>query len=199
MNRFVTAVPFLLFLANTLNLKAGDTNLAICRVVSHSSSADQNHCGHLVVDGSEKTYWESKPGNNNSVTIDLGASRPIHAVIIHWGANFGTEYHVIALQSNEGDGRDISGAREGKGGVERVDFAEINARFIRIDVPLVHDPIRGCVISEVEVMGTGEDRFQASATHALTGDSLSLNKKIWRIQNARFVADKPEDIAGCGI
>lgn len=198
MNRFIRTVLLPFFLAVAPGLKAGDTNLALYRVVWHSSSADQNQCGHLVVDGSEKTYWESKPGNNHFITIDLGASHPVRQVILHWGANYGTGYHVLAMESEKGEGRDLSGPVHGDGGVDSINFPETNARFIKIDVTDVKDPIRGCVITEVEILGQGEDRFHPSTTEVLSNDRLSLNKKIWRIRNALFVTDKPQDISAAG-
>jgi hypothetical protein len=164
-------------------------------VVYNSSSAEQNHCGHLVVDGSDKTYWESKPGNDNFITIDLSASDKLHKVIIHWGANYGTEYRVLALQSNNDIGTEIFSTTQGDGGIVSIDPLEIEAQFIKIYVSKVKDPIRGCVITEVEIMGDGKDRFIPSTVTALDDGKLSLNKKIWRIQNAMFVQDNPETIA----
>ncbi len=187
-----------LFLANAINLKASDTNLAKYRVVYHSSSAEQNHCGHLVVDGSDRTYWESQPGKDNFITIDLGASHAIHKAIIHWGANFGTEFQVVALKSLESNGKKIFSSMQGDGGVDSIEFPSTEARFVKLDVSNVKDPIRGCVITEVELMGEGEDRFVPSVITALSDDNLSLNKNIWRIQNTMFIEDKPGDIASAG-
>ncbi|MDD4189888.1 MAG: hypothetical protein PHI28_01035 [Mangrovibacterium sp.] len=50
MSKFLKAIFLFFIFTHTVNVKAGDKNLAQYRVVFHSSSADQNHCGHLVVD-----------------------------------------------------------------------------------------------------------------------------------------------------
>jgi hypothetical protein len=188
------AVLSLAGISQTKPKEQSDTNLAIYRVVYHSSSAEQNHCGHLVVDGSDKTYWESQPGTDNFITIDLGASHTIHKAIIRWRANFGTEYQVIALHSAESDGTKIFSTLLGDGGVDSIDFPAIETRFIKVNISNVKDPIRGSVI----IMGKGEDRFVPSEITALSEDDLSLNKNIWRIQNTMFVEDKSANIAGTG-
>ncbi len=195
MKLVIKALILFFLLGKTSSLTAADINLAKYRVVFHSSSAEQDHCGHLVVDGSEKTYWESRPGNDNFITIDLGASHNIHKVIIHWGANYGTEYQVIAFQSDDDVKTEIFSTKQGNGGTDSIDFHILASRFVKIDVSKVKAPIRGCVITEVEIMGEGKDRFDHSTVTTLSDGNLSLNKKIWRIQNAMFVQDKPDAIA----
>lgn len=200
MKIFINTIILCLLLGKAYGLTSGDINLAKYRVVYQSSSAEQDHCGHLVVDGSEKTYWESKPGNDNFITIDLGAAHKINKVIIHWGANYGTEYKVTGLNSDadEDEVTGIFSTRQGNGGEDSFDFKVPDTRFVKIEVYKVEDPIRGCVINEVEIMGEGRDRFVPSAVIALSDGNLSLSKKIWRIRNALFVQDKPEAISDPG-
>ena len=54
MNKLLKAIFLFSIFTYTVNVKAGDKNLAKYRVVFHSSSAGQNHCGHLVADGSKQ-------------------------------------------------------------------------------------------------------------------------------------------------
>ena len=195
MSKFLKAIFLFSIFTYTVNVKAGDKNLAQYRVVFHSSSADQNHCGHLVVDGNEQTYWESKPGGSNSIKIDLSKSRKIHQIIIHWGENYGTEYVVTAYPREDSENVVLYSTQKGTGGKETIDCNLNDARFFKIDVSKVKDPIRGCVINEVEIMGEGEDHFMPSTITTLSENNLSLNLKIWRIQNASFIKDEPKIIA----
>ena len=198
MNKLLKAVFLFFIFTHTVNVKAGDKNLAKYRVVFHSSSTDQNHCGHLVADGNKQTYWESKPGKENSIKIDLAGFRSVHQIRIHWGKNYGTEYEIAAYEKEGSEEKIIFSVQDGKGETEIFDGDFSGIRFIRIDIAKVQDPIRGCVINEVEVMGQDDDRFVPPSVTQLSGDKLSLNQHIWRIQNASFIEDKPEHIAGSG-
>lgn len=198
MSKFLKAIFLFFIFTHTVNVKAGDKNLAQYRVVFHSSSADQNHCGHLVVDGSKQTYWESKPGKNNSINIDLVSPRKINRIIIHWGENYGAEYDVTAYEQEGAEGKTVFSIQDGKGETEMFDCNLSPVRFVKITVAKVEDPIRGCVINEVEIMGQGDDRFVPSSVTQLSENKLSLNQHIWRVQNASFIEDNPEFISGSG-
>ena len=178
--------------------RANEKNLAKYRVVIHSSSSDANHCGHLVVDGSLETFWESQPGNHHRLTIDLGSSQTISKVVIWWGTNYGTEYQLTASSKNNLPGATILSISDGKGGSETITCAKQKAQIIQLDISKVKNPIQGCVIKEIEVFGEGSERFVPSGITQLSANKLTLNGKMWRIQNAMFVNDKPQDIAKPG-
>lgn len=177
---------------------ASSRNLAMYRIVFHSSSLDANHCGHLVVDGSQKTYWESQPGNNQWITIDLNSLQTINKVVIHWGTNFGSTFKVTALTKNGTNGKEIFSTLEGKGGISTIYCPGIKTQVVKLDISKVADPTRGCVINEIEVFGEGPERFEPSTVMKLSVNHLSLKGKQWRIQNAMFVNDRPQDIAKPG-
>ena len=97
-------LPFAFFLILTSHGYAADKNLAKYRIVSHSSSADANHCGHLVVDGSLDTYWEGyRWDKNQSLVVDLGSPRVINQLVIHWGSNYATSYSISLLVEKKGE------------------------------------------------------------------------------------------------
>jgi len=179
----------------TGHAEAADANLAKLRSVTHSSSGDANQCGHLVVDGSLKTYWESEPGGKPWIEIDLGSSQEFHKIVIHWGENFGVEYAVTLSDKEYVTGEEIYNTSKGAGGNTVISCPDKIKRFVRIDVSRVKDPIRGCVINEVEVIGEGEKRFVPSKVVRLAASKLTLDGNIWRIQNAMFVTAKPQEIS----
>ena len=182
-----------MFCLNT-NLKAENVNLAKYRIVTHSSSADVNQCGHLVVDGSLNTYWESRPGDPQWLIIDLGKIHKINQVIIHWGENFATNYNVSLLPDHQDKGSELFTEENGEGGITTIK-CDNSATIVKLDISKVKDAIRGCVINEIEVLGEANVRFLGSKPVTLSMQNLSLNGNSWRIQNAGFVTDKPEVVA----
>ena len=178
---------------------AGYQNVALYRIVTHSSSVDVNKCGHLVVDGSLDTYWESQPGKKDWLIIDLGSKKKINKVVINWGYNYGTEYRV-SLLNNPNDENQVQTFTQtnGKGNVETVEFKDTEVRFVRLEINKVLEQIRGSVIQEIEVFGDAEERFIPSKSKSLSLNNLSLNGTDWRVQNQLFVKDKPEVISAQG-
>lgn len=189
---------FLFFIIFSINANANDINLAKYRIVTHSSSSDANHSGHLVVDGSLNTYWESnKRDKNKNLLIDLGSSQELDQLIIHWGSNYATSYSISVL-NDEGEHTEIFKTIEGVGGDKMIDIKRTKARYIQLKISKVVNPFRGCVINEVEVLGEGPNRFLPSQATMLSANNLSLNGDMWRVQNAMFVNDKAEVVSSLG-
>ena len=62
-----------------------ETNIAKYRIVTHSSSIDQNQTGHLVVDENSNTYWEAHYKDEaQSLLIDLDSQQDIKSLNIEW-------------------------------------------------------------------------------------------------------------------
>ncbi|MFH0758922.1 MAG: discoidin domain-containing protein [Bacteroidota bacterium] len=178
---------------------AGDQNLAGYRIVSHSSSIDANQCGHLVVDGSPDTYWESSNASQNQwLLIDLGTIRTIDHLVIHWGENHATSFTLSLLSISNEPGEQVYITDSGTGGDQYLDCRGLEARFLRLDISKVKDPIRGCVIKEMIASGEGPDRFTPSEVATLSANNLSLDGDIWHIQSSMFVRDHPGDISSAG-
>lgn len=109
---------FLLVIINNAN--AVENNLAKYRVTFHSSSVDVNQCGHLVVDGSLSTYWESVPGKSHWLTIDLGSEQTISKIVVHWGDNYATGFKTTILKSNNDNGTLLYTGNDARGGVTTI-------------------------------------------------------------------------------
>ncbi len=187
----------ILFNLFAVSLRANDVNIAKYRIVNQSSSADANHCGHLVTDGSLDTYWESQPGDSQWLTINLKSLHKIKKVTIYWGENYATDY-TISCSSNINSSESIiyKGQNESEL-IKTIDCNNITAAIVRIDIYNVRDRIRGCNIKEIQVTGDDDGRFIPSCPVHLSG--LSLDGNIWRIQNASFINDNPGDISKPGF
>jgi archaellum component FlaF (FlaF/FlaG flagellin family) len=183
-----------------LSVQAQEFNFAKYRVVTQSSSSDQNHCGHLVVDGSAKTYWESAVGKTSSIIIDLASQRKITKIKVLWGTNYGTKYKVYISESKLKGFEEVYSTSNGSGNIETIPLLADKTLLVKIEVLETKDHGQGCIIREVEVMGDcGSDaRFIASQPQQLTSHKLSLNGNGWKIQNSLFIHDNPDQISKTG-
>lgn len=115
---------------------AEDTNLARNRIVSHSSSCDVNQCGHLVVDGSMDTYWESLISRKSTgpfsewLLIDLGSPQLVNKVHIYWGSNYATKYKIFLSSQNGKKGKEIYSNSDGNGSDPNISTAGITTQSI---------------------------------------------------------------------
>lgn len=186
----IVFIVILLLYSCPNSLSAAQINLAHYRIVRHSSSIDVNQCGHLVVDGSLDSYWESQPGGRQWLTISLGERHHIDEIVIHWGENYAVNFSVFTLMNDQDGENKIHTEINGIGGISRIN-CNATASLIKLDITKVKNEIRGCVIKEVEIMGAGQERFLPSKPTSLSLQDLSLNGNNWRVQNASFVADEP--------
>ncbi len=177
--------------------QAQEENIAKYRVATHSSSIDVNQCGHLAVDGDRESYWEAKHNDKDQwILIDLGDVFEPQGIIIDWGANHATRYEVLAMSELDSSGRVIYQNEQGEGGREQIEIAEGGAfRYLKIKAIEVLEPIRGCTINEVEVLGEPQGRFTESSTFNISAEELSLNGSHWRVQSAAFVSEEPQEVA----
>lgn len=185
----------LLFILSGLNckIKAVDHNLAKYRIVYHSSSIDQNKSGHLVVDGSRETFWESERGNPQSLTIYLGSVQKINKIVIHWGTNYATEFKITLLDKEKEKG--VFSNYRITDGLTSINCQGSDAGIVRLDITGVVDTANGCTIREVQIFGDFQERFIPSSATSLSMENLSLNGNTWRVQNSMFIKDKPETIS----
>lgn len=181
---------------------AQSDNLALYRVVSHSSAYDANQCGHLVVDGSADTYWESfwdrkQPDQAQWLEIALDDAPTLQGVVIHWGANFAKSYTLYGM--TEGNWQELYQTKEGAGGSESISLDGVQVTALKLSAQDFIDPFRGCIINELEVTGKGENRFKPSQALKLSASQTSINGNLWRVQNEKFVTATPEAIAAASF
>jgi len=187
---------YLLIFAICISLSgfSQETNIAKYRIVTHSSSVNQNQTGHLVVDGDSNTYWEAHYNDEEqSLLIDLDSQQNINTLKIEWGVNYATAYKISLLTDSTSN--EIFSTNQGKGGEQIIDVKGKSARFIKINISKVNDGIRGCTINEIEVLGNDTGRFKPSEVYKLSNENLSLNGSMWRVQNASLLKDNVQEIS----
>lgn len=196
-NIFSTLCLTLLLGATSIDGYANSPNIAKYRVVTHSSSANPHQCGHLVVDGSTETYWEAGEKDKDQwLLIDLAESNSVDGVTIDWGKNYAIGYSVSLLGDDaNGSATEVYSTTNGEGGVQEISFKSQKARYVKIEIDSVVEPIRGCVINEVEVSGVAPERFLPSSINEIEVANLSLNGSTWRVQNAMFVGDDSQAVS----
>ncbi|MFE5324342.1 discoidin domain-containing protein [Paenibacillus sp. NPDC056579] len=114
------------------------TNLALNRTYSASSTWSLTYSADKAFDGSMGTRWSAASGStsNQWVTIDFGATIPFDRAVIK-EATFQRVTSYKLQSSNDGTTfTDIAGtAGTTIGASKTIDFAETNARYLRVLIP----------------------------------------------------------------
>ncbi len=185
-----------------------------------------------ITDGDEKSFWKSNPyldshftGESDNahpqwVVIDLGATRPINSIRIHWGAPFAKQHRVEYWSGSDPmhlhvDQKDAwrpfpSGEmKQGSGGDESVRLCAkaLQVRFVRVvmsrssqtSVQISND-IRdrvGFSIREIELGNiNGHNRFHDHIRHAAdryqqTGIYVSSTDPWHRAEDIDYKIEQP--------
>jgi len=120
----------------------------VAQASSHATGSEAS----LALDGNRASAWRSDPsaGAEQSVTVDLGATREFGGLILRWApAAFASRYDV---QFSD-DGRDwvtVRSVRDGHGGPDAMALPDAEARFVRL--ALHAGPGRGYGLQEIEIM-----------------------------------------------
>lgn len=198
-NNFIK-VTFLTILLGLCRFSfAQKDNLALYRAVTHSSAYDANQCGHLVVDASLDTYWESfwdrkDPDQTQWLEMALDGATLLNEVVIRWGANFAKSYTIFGL-TEDNNWQELYQTGEGTGGSESITLDGVQVAALKVAVHDFSDPFRGCIIKELEVYGQAENRFRPAQSLKLSAAQTSINGNKWRVQNASLVKEAAEAIA----
>lgn len=105
-------------------------NLAAGKAVS-ATGAQSGHPASHAVDGNPTTRWASEWQDDQSITVDLGATRRVARVRLDWEAAFGTAYRI----ETSTDGRtwkQVHSTSTGNGGIDNVTFQATDARYVRM-------------------------------------------------------------------
>ncbi len=177
-------------------------NLALNRAAYQSDSIDDDHTAHLATDGSTETFWESKPGGNSWVAVDLGEPCSFSRLVLRWGKSYATGFRLQS--SNDGlhpkSWQDVLVSTNTTGGTQEISVPTTTARQVRLLVTGCSERNRGCVLSEIEIYGERKRRPAPAPQPAPRADnSVVLTGGNWKLQNAMFVQDTPEQIAGAGF
>jgi hypothetical protein len=214
-------------LAEPINLSYG------YRLPRRGNTIDQaNDDGYSrIADGDEQSFWKSnpyldshftgEPGNAHPqwVVIDLGATKPVNCVRIHWSAPFAQQYRVEYWTGNDpmhlhADRKDEwrpfpNGAvNHGSGGDEfvRLCAKALPVRFVRVVMsqssrtsPQNSNDIRdrlGFAIREIELGNIDHDRVHdyirhAAARHSQTVIYVSSTDPWHRVEDIDYKTEQP--------
>ena len=175
----------------------GLVNLACQRAAYQSGAIDDNQTAHLATDGSERTFWESRPEAGQWIAVDLGWPAKIAQVKLHWGAGYPTAYRLEVSDDTvpASHWRTVYQTEEGTGGIEEIALGGASARLVRMFATTYANK-RGCVLREFEVLGPAGPPPPAPAPFALRDDgALVMSGGPWRLQNAMFVEAAPATIS----
>jgi Glycosyl hydrolase 2 galactose-binding domain-like/Exo-beta-D-glucosaminidase Ig-fold domain/NedA-like, galactose-binding domain/Glycosyl hydrolases family 2 len=171
---------------------AGHFDVARNRLAYQSSAADDNHTAHLVTDGSTQTWWESAPGGEQWISIDLGDLFPIDRITIHW-CHAHAQAYQLQISSSDSDHAQWTTAYEttqGTGGVEQVPLDAVSARKIRLLAATA--PGKNIAISEFQVWSTESRPSPHNPIQTVTSSGALLTDG-WALQSAMFTASTPMD------
>jgi acyl-homoserine lactone acylase PvdQ len=108
-------------------------NLAQTRTATASSyeHGAYNSPPANAVDGNPATRWASDWSDNQWLTVDLGAVRPVGRAVLRWESAYGSGYRVEV--STDGTGwREVFATTAGNGETDNVSFTPTSARFVRM-------------------------------------------------------------------
>ncbi len=163
-------------------------------MVYQSGSADDDHMGHLVTDGSELTYWVAKAGGEQWISVDLGETLPLHLLTLQWGANRAASYQIdVSADAHVPvHWKTVYTSAEDKGDVEQISLHDVQARRVRLTGAASGD--RGFSVVRLEVWSTERERLAARVRPTVTRDGTLL-KDGWTLQSALFAKSPAERIA----
>ncbi|UCG47279.1 MAG: cellulase family glycosylhydrolase, partial [Phycisphaerales bacterium] len=104
-------------------------NLALNQPAFSSSDESGSYGPGNAVDGSTSTRWSSAFSDPQWIYVDLGEELTIHAVRLNWEAAYGSAYQ-IQISNNASDWTDVYSTSSGNGGIDDIDFADANARYV---------------------------------------------------------------------
>lgn len=199
-------VPALLLAAAACSSAAAggsETNLALNRAVYQSSAANYDNTGHLATDGSRDTFWQSAPGADQWVYVDLGRVCSVDRVRLFWGAHAAQSFKIEL--STDADApvnwKEVHDAASDKEDVSDIAFPAQSARYVRL-LMRTESGQSGDMLREFEVFGVRP----ASAAQAANvppapqpDGTLLLDNEPWKVQRDDFIKATPQDISSPGM
>ncbi|MFD0672572.1 discoidin domain-containing protein [Cohnella sp. GCM10027633] len=106
-------------------------NLAEGMPATASSARASDVAAGSAVDGLLNTRWGSNYSDSQWIYVDLGYSKPIDKVDLHWESAYGKEYQ-IRVSDDAANWTTVYSTTTGAGGVEKIAFAPVNARYVQM-------------------------------------------------------------------
>jgi len=106
----------------------------INRALNHpitASSTARGFSPQWAVDENPDTYWQSAGTNAEWLYVDLGKTYPLQRLVINWGDNYATLFHVQVLDTNN-VAKTVYSQAAGNGGVDEITGLSVQARYVRL-------------------------------------------------------------------
>jgi hypothetical protein len=168
-------------------------NAARNRVVYQSGSADDDHMGHLVTDGSNVTWWESPPGES-WISIDLGRTVKIARLTIRWGRSGAQNYRIeMTPVEHPAQWATVFTGISGAGDTEEIPLQLVQARHIRL-TGSAKQPESGFSITQLEAWSPDASPAPVLLPQVCSRGGNSLTRG-WSLQCDLFSRSDPADIS----
>ena len=191
-------------IADTISVQAlnfEDINLAYRKPATASSQNGDGSGPEKAVDGDTTgSRWESVwQSDNENITVDLEKPYHINKVVVYWENARAKEYELQVSEDGE-SWQTVQVVKDSPVGGETIEFAPVDARFVRIQGVSRVMEAYGYSIYELQVYGkgvaTGMERMemqrgkqQASEAYDLNGIRQSLPKSSARLSKGIYVVD----------
>ncbi|MUG88779.1 hypothetical protein GNP92_20745 [Paenibacillus timonensis] len=106
-------------------------NLAEGKPATASSSKAADVRPENAVDGSLSTRWGSNYSDSQWIYVDLGTSKSIQEVDLHWESAYGKEYQ-IQISDDAKNWTTVYSTTTGDGGIDKISFEPVNARYVQM-------------------------------------------------------------------
>ncbi len=106
-------------------------NVAMGKGVTVSGSENEQLIGAYLTDNNLSTRWSSNWSDDAWFIIDLGKSYRINKIILNWEAAFGRQYEILVSEDGKHFTK-IFNQSNGTGGIETINFAEVKARYVKL-------------------------------------------------------------------
>ncbi len=108
-----------------------DTNIALGKSTTQSSSENDSVKADKMVDGDKTTRWSSAFTDDEYAQIDLGKNYTINKVTFNWEASYAKSYK-IQVSTNGNDWNTVYENTKCKGGEEEIVFNAVECRYVRM-------------------------------------------------------------------
>jgi subtilisin family serine protease len=136
-------------------------NLALNRPVTVASYLNKGHMGEEAVDGQVASFWataKAKKGDalpSEWITVDLGSSVSIGAVLLVWGQQYATSY-TIQVSDDGSTWTTVFGTMSGDGDHDAITLPSITARYVKMESTAWSKTPHRNWLKEIEVYASGE-------------------------------------------
>ncbi|HEV2083207.1 MAG TPA: discoidin domain-containing protein [Brevundimonas sp.] len=104
------------------------------RPVAEASSVDGLNVAARAVDDDPGTFWRSRPGDGQFLTLDLGYEREFGGLTLRWADRLAAGDYAVMASSDGREWRELARVTDGDGGTDWLRTPEASARWLRLEL-----------------------------------------------------------------